>query len=369
MKSSPEKVTKNTDRDVTLVAQRGGRTDARRDGARADAQRDGARADAQRGSALVATVLEIQRMSTEDGPGLRTSVFFKGCTLACTWCHNPESIRAQPQRQWIETKCIGCRTCVEACPNGALSGAPDGSIVIDRDACRDCGACTRECPTTAMELLGETWELEALLTELEKDRAYFENSKGGGITVGGGEPAVQARFVEALLRALKERGLRTALDTCGWCSVRSLDRLLPHADLVLFDLKLADPKQHARHTGRTNERILQNLLHVRDSMRENARPAELWIRTPLIPGVTATTANVAQIGRFIAENLNGEVSRWELCAFNNLCKDKYRRLGIDWPFKDQELLTRDFLDELTDAARRTGIDPQIVSWTGSARLE
>jgi len=315
---------------------------------------------------LTATVLNIQRMSTEDGPGIRTTVFFKGCGLSCQWCHNPESISMKPQVQWVETRCIGCRTCIKVCPENALSADPQG-IAINRERCTGCGICAEECPSTAMELLGKRWELDELINEVEKDRAYFESS-GGGITASGGDPTMQVNFVQAFLKGCRTRGMHTALDTCGLCAQKSLDALLPHADLVLYDLKLMDPKLHERFTGHTNERIQENLLRIRDHINSHKGVPELWIRTPLIPDATATDENILAIGRFIAENLNGVVRRWELCSFNNLCRDKYRRLGIDWAFKESKLLEREFLDAITKTARESGVDPGIVSWSGATRV-
>jgi len=231
---------------------------------------------------IKATILEIQRMSTEDGPGIRTTIFFKGCSLKCGWCHNPESIAARPQIHWIANQCIGCRICLAVCPQKALSFSGDGNR-IDRDLCTGCGLCAAECPATALELLGRHWALDDLVAEVVKDRAYFEKS-GGGITLGGGEPCLQLQFSRELLFKLKESGIHTALDTCGMCSRDALEKLLPLSDLVLFDLKEIDPHKHRAFTGSTNDKILANLLFVRDRMNADGRPGELWIRTPIIPG-------------------------------------------------------------------------------------
>jgi len=314
-----------------------------------------------------ATVLEIQRMSTEDGPGIRTTIFFKGCSLKCLWCHNPESISPHPQIHWIANRCIGCQTCLAVCPEGALAVTSDGNR-IDRNRCTGCGLCAEECPAGALELLGRTWELDALVGEVMKDRAYFEKS-GGGVTLGGGEPTLQAMFNRELLKRFWENGTHTALDTCGMCSRDALEGLLPYSDLVLFDLKEIDPPRHRRFTGTTNEKILENLICVRDGMQSNGRPAQLWIRTPIIPDATATDENIRGIGTFIVANLDGLVSRWELCAFNNLCRDKYLRLDLDWAYKDCELLSRLFMEKMTAVARNSGVDPAIVFWSGSTKLE
>jgi pyruvate formate lyase activating enzyme len=314
-----------------------------------------------------ALVLEIQRMSTEDGPGIRTTVFFKGCGLKCVWCHNPESISPHPQVHWISSRCIGCKTCLEVCPNGALSFAQDG-ILIDRGVCKGCGSCAGECPSNALELLGKKWALDSLIAEAVKDRAYFEKS-GGGVTVSGGEPVVQARFVAAFFMGLRKAGIHTALDTCGLCGRDVLDSLLPHTNMVLYDMKEIDSDRHRRFTGSPNEAIFENLIHVSEYMRTYGQPEQLWVRTPVIPGATAREDNIRGIGEFIASHLGDSVSRWDLCSFNNLCRDKYVRLGLEWSFKNAELLTKEFMEELAEVARGSGVDPDIVRWSGSTKLD
>jgi pyruvate formate lyase activating enzyme len=219
-----------------------------------------------------------------------------------------------------------------------------------------------------MELLGKRWVLDDLVDEVEKDKAYFEKS-GGGITVSGGEPTMQADFVAALLREFKQRGLHTALDTCGQCTKETLDMLLPGTDMVLYDMKEMDPGRHKAFTGNSIERILENLIHIRDYVRAHGNSKELWIRTPIIPDATATEDNIKGVGNFIAKNLSGAVSRWELCSFNNLCRDKYMRLGLTWHFKDYDLLTGTVMEHLAEVAKRSGVDPNIVHWSGATKLE
>lgn len=312
-------------------------------------------------------ILEIVRMSTEDGPGIRTTVFLKGCTLRCAWCHNPESISPLPQLCWIGSRCIGCKTCLSVCTEKALELTPSG-MRIARNRCTGCGACAQECPGTALELLGKIWPVDDLVKEVVKDKAYFETS-GGGITVSGGDPSMQSEFVGAFLKALREKGLHTAIDTCGHCTPKALDRILPYSALVLYDMKLIDSDAHRQFTGFSNERILENLIHVADFMRSHVHPRDLWIRTPIIPGATAFDENIAGIGKWIAKHLKDVVRRWELCAFNNLCRDKYLRLDQKWAFHDESLLTDAFMEELSDTARRSGVDPAIVFWSGATRLE
>ncbi len=313
------------------------------------------------------TVLEIVRMSTEDGPGIRTTVFTKGCSLKCSWCHNPESISMKPQVQWIGSRCIGCDHCLSLCPDDALSRSIKG-IEINRKRCSGCGTCAETCPATAMELLGTKWESGALIQELLKDRAYFEKS-GGGVTLSGGEAALQMNFSLELLKGLKAAGIHTALDTCGQVRWESLEALLPYCDLLLYDLKEIDPGLHKNFTGVSNELILENLLRAADFMKNHILPSALWIRTPLVPDATAKDENIRDIAKFLKDNIEGSFERWELCAFNNLCRDKYLRLSLSWEFHETELMTKDDLEHLAGVARESGLKKEKVIWTGSARLE
>jgi pyruvate formate lyase activating enzyme len=314
---------------------------------------------------ITGRVLNLQRLSTEDGPGIRTTVFFKGCPLHCAWCHNPESISMQLQTQWIAVRCIGCKTCVETCPNSCLTMTADG-LVADREHCESCGKCIEACPSGAREMMGRTVNIEETLAELLKDRAYYEKS-GGGVTLSGGEPTFQPDFAEALLRGLKEHGISTALDTCGLCTSRTLDRLLPYTDLVLFDLKLLDTSAHQEFTNASNKQILENLNAIRDYIRVHSSSMGLWIRTPLIPGATDTEENLSTIGRYLADHLDGTISRWELCAFNNLCRDQYTRLGLQWTYAQTPLMTRDELSHCEQIAKASGIHPDLILATGATR--
>jgi len=304
-------------------------------------------------------------MSTDDGPGIRSTVFFKGCLLACVWCHNPESIPPRSQIHWEKTSCIGCRSCIDACVKGALAATETG-IAIDRSECDSCGACVEACPSTAMEIYGEACELKDLVREVLKDKAYFQKS-GGGVTLSGGEPTMQPLFAKELLSTLKQGGIHTALDTCGQCPSETLDTLLPHTDLVLYDLKEINANKHKEFTGVSNARILENLILIGRFMKEHSLPCELWIRTPLIPGCTASEENLRGIGTFIKQHLAPSVSRWELCTFNNLCINKYEGLGIHWDFRKAALLSRDEAERLACLARESGVDPGIVHLSGPMR--
>jgi pyruvate formate lyase activating enzyme len=208
------------------------------------------------GGAEKATVLDIQRMSTEDGPGIRTTVFLKGCNLKCAWCHNPESISPQPEVVWLEARCIGCGSCVAACGTGALTSGKAG-IAIDRAVCMRCMACAGACPTGALERKGVRYDVDTLVRELVKDRAYFEKS-GGGVTASGGEPLLQSGFVRELFRRLTDAGVHTALDTAACLPWDMLEDVLEHTKLLLLDLKLVDDEQHRLFTGQGNAHVLEN---------------------------------------------------------------------------------------------------------------
>ena len=313
--------------------------------------------------------LHLQRLSTEDGPGIRTTVFLKGCLLRCEWCHNPESLLRTPQVQRIETNCIHCGTCLTVCLQGCLEPGKNGDdfVQLDQAVCNACGECVRVCPSGAMELLGTLATVDDLYTELIKDRSFFQASQGG-VTLSGGEPALQADFCAALMARLQKAGVHTALDTCGMTSWRNLEEILPYANMVLYDLKEIDPDKHKAFTGQSNEVVLDNLLAVRDFIRNQAPEMRLWVRTPLIPGATASQANLEGIGRFLAENLVELVERWELCAFNNLCRDKYRRLGMDWAYSQTALLTQDELDQLEYWACSSGFPTENIVATGATKV-
>lgn len=310
-----------------------------------------------------ALIFSIQRMSTEDGPGIRTTVFFKGCGLNCGWCHNPESISMKPEIQWFSVRCIHCKICLQTCPVKAIE-ATDTMVSVNRNLCDRCGKCAEECPANAMEQIGRTWKMNDLLDEVEKDRVYFEKS-GGGVTVSGGEPMMQADFIISFLCELKNRGIHTALDTSGHCNAADLTEAVRYTDLILFDLKVIDTGKHKLFTGHSNELILSNLKMTAGMLTGQQ---ELWIRTPMIPGATATDENIRDIGNYIAA-LNGKkVSHWELCSFNNLCRDKFGRMGKVWEYERVDSFTTEEMEYFAEIARQSGIDPGIVIWTGAVKV-
>lgn len=313
------------------------------------------------------TVLDIQRMSTEDGPGLRTTLFMKGCSLRCDWCHNPESIDSRPLIQWNSHRCIGCDSCREVCESGALArDQAKGRITIDVGSCTLCQACVDCCPSGALHLKGEQWEREELLQELLKDRAYF--GREGGITLSGGEPLLQVAATLWLLEQIRREGLKTALDTAGLVQGETLLAALEQTDLLLYDLKIYDSDRHRKYTGSGNEQILANLVAV---LAEAGRSkTKIWIRTPLVPGVSDREENIADLARWLGQYGNEQIERWELCAFNNLCENKYLMLEREWTYRGVAPQTRAKLDRLVEIACAHLSGREImVQWTGSAALE
>jgi len=310
-----------------------------------------------------ALIFQIQKMSTEDGPGIRTTVFFKQCPLKCIWCHNPESILKKPQLEWFKHKCIGCKICIETCQQGALSFNEEG-MQIDREKCNSCGDCSKECPSTALHMFGELWRLEDLYYEIQKDKVYYTQSHGG-LTVSGGEPTLQSDFIVDFLKKCKENGISTALDTCGYASKKIYEKLLPHVDLVLLDIKEINSDKHKEYTGVPNDLILENAIWISNYVKDNSK--KLWVRTPIIPNYTATEENIKGIGEFIVNKLHNIPERWDLLSFNNLCTAKYERLDMDWPLKDFPLMTKNEMDDFVELAKKIGV--KNAQWSGLTKKE
>ncbi|UYP44108.1 Choline trimethylamine-lyase activating enzyme [Candidatus Lokiarchaeum ossiferum] len=306
-------------------------------------------------------VFEIQKLSTEDGPGIRTTIFFKECPLRCAWCHNPESIWKKPSIQWFKNKCIGCLSCLEVCQQKAIISSESG-IKINREKCTACGECVEECPSTALKMIGKYWSVEDLYEEIAKDRAFYDKS-GGGITISGGEPTLQMDFLLALLKKCKANGFSTALDTCGLSSQKNYLKLLPLVDIFLLDIKEIDSKKHKSFVGHPNEKILANIRWLAREIDNQEK--QLWIRTPIIPRYTASDENIRGIASFIVEELDNKIERWDILAFNNLAAAKYARMNLPWDFTQDKLFTQDEMEYYYDIAISIGVHN--VKWSGLTR--
>ncbi len=299
--------------------------------------------------------LDIVRMSMDDGPGLRTTIHFKGCSLACKWCHRPESIPRRRQVQWFSAQCLGCQSCLAACSSGAISMVDDGQFSIDQRRCESCFLCATACPSNAMRVSGTDADPQDLVKELVRDRAYYHQE--GGVTLSGGEALAQEDAVE-LLRLLHQQGIHTAVDTCGMVFPVQLERALAHTDLLIYDLKLMDDELHRRYTGQSNAIILRNLGTAARWAKGEGR---LWIRTPIVPGATDTPENIRAIGERIAAL--GSAERWELSAYNNRVAKRYARLGLVWPYANFPLMGKARMEALLVVAQATKACPEI-RWAG-----
>lgn len=293
-------------------------------------------------------VFDFHRGTTHDGPGMRTTVFFKGCPLHCEWCHNPESINPNRGLQWDIKKCIGCMQCVKNCPQNAIS-EQGGKLVVDKALCQSCYSCAKNCPSKAMKVTGTYWNIEDLVREVCKDKMFFEDF-GGGVTVSGGEPVLQHAFLIKFLKQLKNENVNIALDTCGFGKREVYEKIYPYVDTFLYDIKFMDSGLHEKYTGVNNKLILSNLKNLANHVR-NDEDKKIWIRTPLIPDATATKKNIEEIGIFIRKELLDVIERWELCTFNNVCKEKYQKLNKKWKYDGTELMDEKAVEEFTTIAK------------------
>jgi pyruvate formate lyase activating enzyme len=273
---------------------------------------------------LTGTIFDIKRFSIHDGPGIRTTVFFKGCPLSCRWCHNPESQARKPEWMFWEDRCLRCQACIAVCKPGAIHLDGD-HVVTDLEACTLCGDCVDVCYAEARQISGRALTVAQLMSEIERDIPFYDQS-AGGVTFSGGEPLLQAGFLLGLLQACGERGIHTALDTSGFSSWRALDRIRPHVDLFLYDLKLFDPARHKKFTGASNVRILENL------QRLSEHGNNIVLRVPIIPDVNDDLENIRSIGSFAASLPH--LMRVDILPYHRAALGKYERLHKAYSFSE-----------------------------------
>ncbi len=262
-------------------------------------------------------VFNIQRYSVHDGPGIRTTVFLKGCPLRCAWCHNPEGISPKREIMVIEGRCLGCGECRAVCPRAAEAEG-EGPLSPRVAECELCGACSAACPVEARRIIGEDMTVDQVMATVLQDRVFYEES-GGGVTFSGGEPLMQSEFLYELLSACRLQGLHTAVDTCGMAPKDELLRIASLTDLFLYDLKLIEDTSHREYTGVSNKRILENLLAL------GKMHSTIWVRIPLIPGVNEHDSALEEAARFAA-NIPG-VRQVNLLPFHATGAKKFERLG------------------------------------------
>jgi len=292
-------------------------------------------------------VFDIKRYSIHDGPGIRTTVFLKGCALRCLWCHNPESVEAGPELMHWPARCSRCYACIKACPKAAISKDAAGAVVIDRRTCDLCGECAEACLYDAMQMVGRDMSVEDVLSEVEKDRVFYEQS-GGGITLSGGDPFVQAAFAEALLDGCRERGMRTAVDTAGLSQNGVLDRLAAKADLILYDLKCMDDTRHREFTGVSNAPILDNLRRLA------AGRTEIWARIPLVLGVNDDDDNIRRTIAFLSSLKT--IRRVGILPYHSGGLEKARRIGRESHFRKFETPSEGRIAAVEAAFREAGFE-------------
>lgn len=276
-------------------------------------------------------VLDILRFSLHDGPGIRTTVFLKGCPLSCNWCHNPESQSYKPQLSFDSSKCTNCLDCIPLCPVHALSAA-SGKLAVNFGLCNGCGDCVQSCTTDALKIYGRQRTTDDVISIVLKDLAYYKKS-GGGMTISGGEPMAQFEFTLDLLKAAKRNGIHTCIETCGHAPTERFSQLLNYVDVFLYDCKETDPATHKRVTGVSNRLILENLDFL------YAQKTNIILRCPIIPGMNDTEEHLSGIRSL--EKKYPNLTAVEILPYHNMGKNKAGRIGARYELRDIATATRD----------------------------
>ncbi len=294
-------------------------------------------------------VFDIKKFSIHDGPGIRTTVFFKGCPLSCWWCHNPESQTLEPERVYWENRCIRCGACQEVCEQEAISFEGDYPLT-DGERCTLCGSCVQVCYAQAREIVGREMMVAQVIAEIERDIPFYEES-GGGVTFSGGEPLSQLGFLLALLQACQERDIHTAVDTCGFAPWESFDRIREQVGLFLYDLKLMDDLQHRKFTGVSNDLVLKNLQAL------SRRGHHIVLRIPVIPGINDDEGNLGQMGAFAAGLPH--LDRVDILPYHHAAMSKYERLDKSYDLTQARPPSDERMAEVAEALRGFGLPVKI----------
>ena len=299
---------------------------------------------------VTACIFNIQRYSIQDGPGIRTTVFFKGCPLDCPWCCNPESKNTTPELLYFDSLCVKCHRCVAACPNGATTADPDGSIRVDRSLCVACGKCAEACLSEARFISGKLMTVEEVLQTVRADSLFYKNS-GGGVTASGGEPTAQPDFLLEFFKRCQSIGLTTCLDTCGYVLWETLESVLEYTDLVLYDIKHMDRVRHVELVGVDNRLILENAKRIVQ------KGVPLIVRVPLIPGYNDSREDLEALGMFVAKLGNG---RLDVLPYHQLGVRKYERLGQEYQLEGTRLFKKGEVEDKAMLLEAYGLKVEIV---------
>ena len=305
-------------------------------------------------------VFDIVKYMIEDGPGIRTCIFFKGCHLRCQWCSNALGLEPKPTIAYVVNKCLGCQGCMMSCPNQAIFMSEQGKISTDLSKCTVCGTCTEVCPAKARQLIGKEYTVQELIDIVERDRVFYRR-QGGGVTATGGEILMQAEFVYEFLKRCKERLLGTAIETSGYGHWKLLEPILSVADFVFIDLKHFDSSTHLRLTGVRNERVLDNI--VKTSAYCLSHPAKPIIRIPIIPKINDASDNLRRIADFIW-NLPGVKPEVNLLPYHGYGISKYSWIGKEYELKDVTVPSGEWMQSKS----RIFIDRGLVCTVGGAEV-
>jgi len=294
-------------------------------------------------------LFNIQRFSLHDGPGIRTTVFLKGCPLKCKWCSNPESANEYPEIMTNDRKCIKCGLCIDICYQKAISFVGDNRQ-INWQKCNRCLKCAEVCPSGAIELVGKYMSCEEVVSEIEKDKPFYLNS-GGGVTISGGEPLRQWKFVRELCNICRKKGIHVALDTSGYAQWNDFEQVVEHVDLVLYDLKHLNPEKHKEGTGIDNEIILENAAKVADRKTT-------WFRIPLIPDFNDSTYHMREVVLFA---MKLKIKRISLLPYHRFGVPKYNRIGREYDFNNNKNISEDLIAEFTNMIQAEGLEAKMGS--------
>ena len=295
-------------------------------------------------------IFDIKRYAINDGPGIRIAIYFKGCPLRCSWCHNPESQSPKVQKLYSASKCIGAQDCIAVCPENALVLTPAG-IETNFETCTLCGLCADACPTKAIEMSGDLYSSEKLMEIIERERVHIEHS-GGGVTFSGGEPLMHAGFLLEILKACGEKNLHRTVDTCGFTPTKTLLEVAKHTDLFLYDLKVMDSVQHKKWTGKDNRLILKNLRKLAES------GANINLRIPFVKHVNTGTEEVIKMAEFIAA-IHGQKPVINILPYHNIARGKYEKLQQKHTEENMETPTEEEIGEAIRIFRSYGLRVEI----------